>query len=278
MGLLNRQVADNLQPPSARRALITGGASGLGYAVAAALLEAGGSVAIGDKNEDGLQQASQALHHPRLLTIPLDVTSRDSVRRAVDHCCEQFGGLDTLVNCAGVFSFFSLDELSEQEWDRILDINLKGVFLCCQAAAPLLRDSGRGRIVNVSSDAGKKGYPLISSYCASKFGVIGFSKAIAGELAPYGVTVNCVCPIGVTSTQMGQQILHWLVQKTGKSADAVLASRERTVPMRRMARTEDVVNAMLFFLSDDSGFVTGEAMNVDGGVLGAGVLPGLDDD
>lgn len=264
--------ANKLAP---RRSLVTGGAAGLGFGVAAALLEAGSQVALGDISKESLKSAEAALNNPRAISIELDVTSRESVRRAVDRCRSEFGGLDTLVNCAGVFSFLPLEEIQEAEWDRVLDINLKGVFLCCQAAAPLLRESGRGRIVSVSSDAGKKGYPLISSYCASKFGVIGFSKAIAGELAPYGVTVNCVCPIGITSTQMGQQVIEILKRTTGKSAESILAAREQTVPVGRMARVEDVVNAVMFFLADESAFLTAEAMNVDGGVLGAGVVPGL---
>ena len=139
----------------------------------------------------------------------------------------------------------------------------------------LLRASGRGRIVTLASDAGKRAYPMISNYCASKFGVIGFSQAIAGELAPHGVTVNCVCPIGITSTQMGQQVLDVLVATTGKSAESILASREQSVPLKRMARVDDVVNAAMFFISEKSSFITAEALNVDGGVLGTGLVPGI---
>jgi NAD(P)-dependent dehydrogenase (short-subunit alcohol dehydrogenase family) len=261
---------------ASRRALVTGGASGLGLAVAKALVEAGARVAIGDVNERGLIRAREEMNSDRVLPVQLDVTSGESVRRAVEACRTELGGLDTLVNCAGVFAFLGLDEMREEEWDRLIDINLKGVFLCCQAAAPLLRRNGRGRVVNISSDAGKKGFPLISAYCASKFGVIGFSKAIAGELAPFGVTVNCVCPTGVTTTQMGQQVLDWLERKTGQSREAVLAARERSVPLGRMACVGDVVHAVMFFVSDAAGFVTGEALNVDGGVLGTGVVPGLE--
>jgi NAD(P)-dependent dehydrogenase (short-subunit alcohol dehydrogenase family) len=260
---------------SPRTALVTGGASGIGYGAAEALLARGANVAIVDANEEALRRAEKNLANERLRALVIDVTCRDSVQAAVETCRREFGRLDTLINCAGVFAFLTLEETSEQEWDRLLNINLKGVFLCCQAAAPLLRESRRGRIVNLSSDAGKKGYPLISAYCASKFAVIGFSKAIAGELAPFGVTVNCVCPIGVTTTGMGQQILKWLVDKTGQSAENVVGARERTVPVGRMATVDDVTSAILFFLSDGAAFVTGEALNVDGGVLGAGVVPGL---
>jgi NAD(P)-dependent dehydrogenase (short-subunit alcohol dehydrogenase family) len=260
---------------SPRNALVTGGASGLGYGVAERLLAAGANVLIGDVDQAALERAGAALANRRLHAVALDVTRRESVEAAVEAARREFGSLDTLVNCAGVFAFLSLEEMPEQEWDRILDINLKGVYLCCKAAAPLISASGRGRIVNLSSDAGQKGFPLISAYCASKFGVIGFSKAIAGELAPFGVTVNCVCPTGVTATGMGQQILGWLAEKTGRSESEILAAREQSVPIGRMGEVADVVNAVMFFLSDASGFITGETLNVDGGVLGAGVVPGL---
>lgn len=275
LGKLGRQTNMKNAQSHPRYALVTGGASGLGYGVVAALLEQGEYVAMADLNQASLDQAQAALNNPRLLPIHMDVTSRTSVQAAVELCRAKFGGLDTLVNCAGIFSLRKFEEISEEEWDRMINVNLKGVFLCCQAVAPLLRRSGRGRIVSLSSDAGQKGYPMISSYCASKFGVIGFSQAIAGELAPYGITVNCVCPIGITSTAMGQQVLDILVAKTGKSAEDLLVAREQSVPLKRMAQVEDVVNAVLFFLSERSGFLTAEALNVDGGVLGTGVVPGF---
>lgn len=263
----------NNTPP--RHAFVTGGASGLGCAVAEALLAAGAYVAIGDIDRRSLDRAVETLNCPRLLAFELDVTSRQSVQAAIKACAEQFAGLDTLVNCAGVIEIVPVDEMTEQQWDRIIDIDLKGVFLCCQAAALFLRESGRGRIVNISSDAGKKGYALISGYCAAKFGVIGFSQAIAGELAPFGVTVNCVCPIGVASTKMGQQVLDRLSQLTRQSAKDLMSARAQATPMRRMAVTEDVVNAIMFFISDASGFLTGEALNVDGGVLATSIIPGI---
>jgi len=260
-----------------RKALVTGGASGIGYSVAEALLKRGVKVAIGDVDHDNLFHATQQLRSNarKPLGIELDVTSKESVDRAIVLCNESFGGLDTLVNCAGIICLMPLTEISEEDWDRVIDVDLKGVFLCSQAAAPLLIESGRGRIVNVSSDAGKKGYPLLSSYCAAKFGVIGLSKAMAGELAPFGVTVNCVCPIGVMSTKMGQQVLEWLAKKTGKPLDKILSERARSTPLGRMATTDDVVNAILFFISDEAGFLTGEALNIDGGMLSTTTIPGI---
>ena len=141
---------------------------------------------------------------------------------------------------------------------------------------PLYLKSGRGRIVSIASDAGKKGFPLISAYCASKFGLIGFSKAIAGELAPFQVTVNCVCPTGVTNTAMGQEVLDYLTTASGKDRSAILASRSAGVPLGRMATPDDVTQAVLFLLSEAASFITGEAINVDGGVLSTGTVPGAD--
>lgn len=258
-----------------RKALVTGGASGIGYAVAEALLAGGAQVAIGDIDRQAIHRAEARLSSANLVPILLDVTSRESVHQAVEACASRFGGLDTLINCAGVIQFCPLEAIEERDWERVIDVDLKGVFLCCQAAAPFLVRSGRGRIVTISSDAGKRGQPLLSSYSAAKFGVIGFSKAIAGELAPSRVTVNCVCPIGVTSTQMGQQVLEWLVKQTGQSVEEILASREQDVPLKRMATTEDVVAAVMFFISDAASFVTGEALNVDGGVLSTAPISGL---
>jgi len=257
-----------------RRALVTGGAAGIGYAVAKALLDSGAWVAIADVEKASLLQATTSLASEHLLPIEMDVTSQTSVRAGVGETAQKFGGLDTLINCAGVIDFSPLEQITESTWDRVIDIDLKGVFLCCQAAAPFLCKSGVGRIVTMSSDAGKKGYPLISSYCAAKYGVIGFSKAIAGELAPHGVTVNCICPIGVASTRMGQKVLQWLEERTGRSREELMAERERGTPLGRMATMDDIVHAVMFFLSEKAGFLTGAALNVDGGLLSTGVIAG----
>ena len=262
-----------------RRVLITGGASGFGLAIAEALLIQQARVAIGDINSQRLQDVFQDLGNTdNILPLELDVTSPASVKSAVAVCQKTFGGLDTLINSAGVIHFAPLAEIRESDWDRVVDVNLKGSFLCSQAAAPLLCESGRrGRIVNIGSDAAKIGCPMIVSYCAAKFGVIGLTKALAAELAPYEVTVNCVCPVGVSTTGMGQTVLDWKVGATGQKTDEILAEIAAGIPLKRNATVADVVNAVMFFLSDESAFLTGVALDVDGGLLSTMPIPGTEE-
>lgn len=259
-----------------RRVLITGGANGIGLATAEALLRQGARVAIGDVDAEQLQIASQKLDSPKLLSLELDVTSSDSVRAAVKACRATFGGLDALINCAGIIRLAPLTEITEQDWDDTIDVDLKGTFLCSQAAAPLLCKSGRGRIVNIGSDASKVGFPMIPHYCAAKHGVVGLTKSFAGELAPYKVTVNCVCPVGVPTTGMGQFLLSWKMYATGLSPKEIQAATASDIPLKRNATEADIVNAILFFLSDESAFLTGLAIDVDGGMLSTIPVPGVE--
>lgn len=262
-----------------RRVLITGGASGFGLAIAETLLAQQARVAIGDIDFERLQEAARNLDRgDDLLPLELDVTSPVSVKSAVAACQETFGGLDTLINSAGVIHFAPLAEIREADWDRVVDIDLKGPFLCSQAAAPLLCESGqRGRIINIGSDAAKIGCPMILSYCAAKFGVVGLTKALAAELAPYEVTVNCVCPVGVSTTGMGQTVLDWKTGATGQKTDEILAETAAGIPLKRNATVADVVNAVMFFLSDASAFLTGVALDVDGGLLSTMLIPGAEE-
>ncbi|MAG37115.1 MAG: short-chain dehydrogenase [Dehalococcoidia bacterium] len=258
-----------------RRALITGGASGFGLGVARAMLDQGASVAIADQHAGRLQEAAQALDAgERLLPLELDVTSSDSVRAAVAACETAFGGLDTLVNSAGVIRMTPLDDISEEEWDWVVGVDLKGVFLCSQAAAPLLRQSGRGRIVNLSSDAGKVGFPTITPYVAAKHGVIGLTKSLAAELAPSKVTVNCLCPVGTPETSMGQDVLQMKARGTGASEEQLMAAAAANVPLGRSCTVADVVHAVMFLLSDEAAFLTGGTIDVDGGLINTAPVRG----
>ena len=259
---------------SGRRALITGGASGFGLEIARQLLAAGAQVAIADASTDAIAAARAALGDA-ILAISCDVRSPALMAGAVTHAVDRFGGLDTLVVSAGVIHIKPLADVSEQDWDLTLDVNLKGAFLAMQAAAPHLVavGRGRGRIVAISSDAGKRGFAWIAAYTASKFGLVGLVESVAVELAPHGVTVNAVCPVGAPGTGMGRQVLDWKVQATGRDPDEIQAAAARTNPLGRNATSADVAAAVLWFLDDAASFITGVALDVDGGAH-LGFLPG----
>jgi NAD(P)-dependent dehydrogenase (short-subunit alcohol dehydrogenase family) len=255
-----------------RKAVVTGGASGIGRAVAHQLVAEGARVALLDVDREKLDETADELGDGAI-TTPADVRSPGEVREAIGRARNEFGALDTLIACAGVIHVKRLADVTEEDWDRTLDINLKGAFLCCQAAAPALSQSGRGRIVMISSDAGRRGATLLHAYSASKFGLIGLAEALAGELAPV-VTVNCVCPVGVPTTGMGQQLLEWKSSRTGRAPNEVLAGIARDLPMGRNATEADIANAVLFFVSEAASFITGVALDVDGGAS-LDIVPGV---
>ena len=263
---------DELGDSSSRKVLITGGASGFGIDIGRAFSAEGAAVALLDINPAALERAS--LEVPGCITIQTDVTRSQDVTEAVASACSRLGGLDTLVLSAGVIHIKPLAQVTEADWDLVLDVNLKGAFLTIQAAAPALRESGRGRIVAISSDVGRRGAPYLQAYTASKFALIGLIESIAIELAPDGVTANCVCPVGCPTTGMGQQVLDWKTTFSGLSADEVLAAAARQSPLGRNATVEDVTSVVRFFTSDSSSFLTGVAIDVDGG-LRLGSLPGV---
>lgn len=257
-----------------RRALITGGASGFGLEVARRLLAAGAQVAIADASTAALAAARDELGDA-VLAIPCDVRSPALMAGAVQAAVDRFGGLDTLVISAGIIHIKPLAEVTETDWDATLDVNLKGAFLAIQAAAPHLvaAGQGRGRIVAIGSDASKRGFAWIAAYTASKFGLVGLVESVAVELAPHGVTVNAVCPVGAPGTGMGRQVLDWKMAATGRTAEEIESAAARAYPLGRNATSADVAGAVLWFVSEDASFLTGVALDVDGGAH-LGFVPG----
>jgi len=249
-----------------RRALVTGGASGLGLGVARALRDIGATVAIADLTAalERMDPEEKRLYLP----VAMDVTDDASVSIGVAAAAKTLGGIDTLVNSAGVFQFRALEGIATAEWDRILDVNLKGTFLVMRETMPYLKASQRGRVVNIASDAGKKGFPLLAAYCASKFGVVGLTQAVGAEVAPDGVRVNAVCPGTVAETGMGKLVAGQKVELGwGKNVDEVLRRGADSFPLKRVGTVADVVAAIMFLISESANWITGESINIDGGSL-----------
>ena len=228
-----------------RVALVTGGARGIGRAIALALAADGRRVAVGDLLEADAEG---------MLAVRLDVTDPASVATAVGEVEEALGPVDILVNNAGWDEMRPFLETDEPFWDRVLDINLKGGLRMIKATAPGMVERGWGRVVNIGSDAGRVGSSLESVYSAAKGGVIAFTKTLARELARTGVTANTVCP-GPTRTPMLAEMEPRLVE-----------ALERAVPMRRLGEPDDVAAAVAFLASERAGYITGQTLSVSGGL------------
>ena len=246
------------------RVLITGGGSGIGLRTAELLVADGARVTALDVDEAGLARA--AALGDRVTTLRVDVRSRDAVEAAVAQAEIAMGGLDRVVNSAGIFRFSPFLEITEDDWRRMLDINLTGTFLVCQAVIPRLVAGGGGRIVNVASVAGVRAGPNSAHYIASKWGMVGLTKALAVEFGPSGVIVNAVAPATIPETGIGRSSLEQKVEM-GWGADVAetIANQARNYPLRRLGTADDVARGIRYLLSDDAAWMTGQVLSMDGG-------------
>ena len=251
------------RPP---RTLVTGGAGGIGLGVVQRLLEHGGSVAVADLPDqlDRLTDAESA----GVVRVPMNVTDEASVRRGVGFAAERLEGLDGVVNAAGICRLAPIAELATRDWDDTIAINLTGTFLVLREALPHLRAAGVASVVNLSSNAGKRGYPALGAYCASKFGVVGLTQSLAAEVGTWGIRVNAVCPAVIAETGMGADVARQRVALGfAATLDELATQRASTYPLGRVGTVADVVEAVLFLLSESSAWISGESVNIDGGSL-----------
>lgn len=239
--------------------LITGAGQGLGRCFAHRFADSGAIVVVSDINESAAKAVVDDIcaGNGEAMALTMDVSDEESVRGGVDEVVKHYGRLDVLVNNASIFSTLKMrpyDEIPIAEWRKVLDVNLTGVFLCSRFAAAPMRESGWGRIINISSAVVNMGRPLYVHYVASKAGVIGLSRSLARELGPYGITVNSVLP-GATDTEIERDTV------TPEQREALI--RMRSIP--RGETPEDLAGVVMFLASDDSGFLTGQSLTVDGG-------------
>ena len=240
---------------SGRIALVTGAGRGIGKAIAVGLARARATVAINDINPDSCERVAAELA-PNSAPFHADISNKHAVQAIIDGVLERWGRLDILINNAGVEPHASLLTMDEWDWRRTIDVNLTGPFLCTQSAARVMKDADRGVIVNIASIAGRAGgLRDRSAYVASKTGLVGLTKECARELAAHNIRVNAVCP-GVVETEMTAHL---------RQNEAQMKKWLEDIPQGRLGTPDDVVGLVLFLCSDAAAYITGQAINVDGG-------------
>ena len=259
--------------------LVTGGARGIGRGIALALARRGVHVAVADLYKSSAGTAGYELSERkqvetvvgeiraqgvRGLGVPVDVTRWELVEAMVKTVASELGSVDILCNNAGVIDSNLVVETTESQWNTMMDVNVKGVFLCAKAVIPGMIQRGVGRIVNISSGAGKRGEARLAAYCASKFAVLGFTQSLALELAPHGITVNAVCPGKLATSMWLDHIMDEHTETQGEErVEAFNEYASRLTPLGRPQTPEDIGEAVAYLASADN--VTGVALNVSGG-------------
>src|SRR5689334_7350400 len=248
-----------------RIAIVTGAAAGIGAAIARAFCGEGARVVVADRDIEAAEATAKEIGRAAI-AMRLDVTKEDQVRAVVADTLARFDRIDILVNNAGIMRKAYVKDMAEELWDAVVDVNLKATFLCSKAVLPAMIEARRGRIINIASIAAKVGEPTASAYSAAKFGVIGFTRSLALEVAQYDILVNAICP-GPIPTALGQQGWREGAQVEGVGLDRVMARVNARSPLGRLGTVDSVARMALFIASDDCDFTTGAAFNVDGGIV-----------
>jgi NAD(P)-dependent dehydrogenase (short-subunit alcohol dehydrogenase family) len=241
-----------------RIAIVTGAGQGIGRAIALGLAREGARVAIADINEECANTVKNEIEVAggSALAICTDVSNENSVESMVEKSLKEFRRVDILVNNAGIFPTSPVEEMSEEDWDLVIGTNLVGAFLCARAVVLKFLEQGAGRIISLTSGRAFQGAKNGAHYAASKAGIIGFSKSLALELAPHGITVNVICP-GITDT----------AQPRGHQTEEQIYAQGQRIPLGRIGQPEDLVGPAVFLASDAAAFITGQTILVNGGSI-----------
>lgn len=252
-----------------KTAIITGAGQGIGKGIAIKFAQEGADIVSADLSIENSQSTVAEVEKlgQKCLALKVDIRNRAEVVEAVKKTIDSFGKIDILINNAGAAYFTPFMDINDDEWDFILDTNLKGVFIFSQEVAKQMIKQKYGRIINAASIAGKKGIEMQAHYCSSKFGVVGLTQVMAIELAPHGITVNAFCP-GVVATPMWDR-LDATIYKLGKSKKLGEGMKEfaQGALLKRYSTPEDIANLAAFLASSEADYITGQSINVDGGFL-----------
>lgn len=249
--------------------VVTGGSRGIGRSIAERFASEGAKVCV-SANEKMVHDTARALSDKGYTVIAdeTDVTDKEQVRALYSKVARELGEVDISVQNAGVITIARLEDMSEQEWDKVMAVNTKGVFLCCQEAALRMRSGGRkGRLINTASGQARQGFVYTPHYAASKFGVVGITQSLAKELAPAGITVNAFCPGIITTDMWAYNDAAWGRLLGDYKPGELMAEWVRNIPMGRAGTGEDVAGLVAFFASDDAAYITGQTVNIDGGMF-----------
>ena len=247
--------------------LVTGASRGIGKGIAHRFASEGASLVL-NADESSIHDVAEELRGVgrKVLAAMADVSDEEQVRRMFARAKDEFGKLDICVHNAGIMGISGLADLSEEVWDRVLAVNTKGVYLCCKAAAEIMMEQGFGKIINMASQAGREGPIYAPHYAASKFVVIGITQSLAKELAPHGITVNAVCP-GIIDTEMwAYNDREWGKLLGSYAPGEFMRELIERIPLKRAGTPEDVAGLVAFLASVDADYMTGQTINVNGGV------------